>query len=58
MHLSHFSAMLFCAAAISIAFAWLSRRTRKERILCALRYFLYFVVVSLALAWLMFPFSR
>lgn len=58
MHLNHLSAMLLCAAVISIAFAWLSRPTRKERILCVLRYFLYFVVLALALAWLMFPFSR
>ena len=58
MRLGHFSAMLLCAAVISIAFAWLSRPTRKERLFCVLRYFLYFVVISLALAWLMFPFSR
>ena len=58
MHLSHFSAMLLCAAVISIAFAWLSRPTFKQRILYALRYFLYLVIVSLALAWLMFPFSH
>jgi hypothetical protein len=50
--------MLLCAALISIAFAWLSRPTGKERLLCALRYFIYFVLVSLVLAWLMFPFSR
>lgn len=58
MQLGHFSAMLLCAAAISTSFAWLSRPTRKQRILFALRYFLYFLIVSLALAWLMFPFSR
>jgi hypothetical protein len=58
VQLSHFSAMLLCAALISISFSWLSRPTRKERLLCALRYFLYFVIVSLALAWLMYPFSR
>ncbi|HEV2490791.1 MAG TPA: hypothetical protein VGT03_13380 [Candidatus Acidoferrales bacterium] len=58
MHLSHLSALLVCAALISISFAWLSRPTRKERITCAIRYFLYFIVVTLALAWLMYPFSR
>ena len=58
MRLGHFPALLLCAALISVAFSWLSRPTRKERIAWALRYFLYFVLVSLALAWLMFPFSR
>jgi hypothetical protein len=58
VHLGHFAAMLLCAAFISVAFAWLSRPSRKERIFCAIRYFLYFVVVTLALAWLMYPFSR
>jgi hypothetical protein len=58
MRLGQFPALLLCAALISVAFAWLSRPTLKERVLCALRYFLYFVLVSLALAWLMYPFSR
>lgn len=58
MHMGHLSAMLLCAAFISISFAWLSRPSRKERIICAIRYFIYFIVVTLALAWLMYPFSR
>jgi hypothetical protein len=50
--------MLLCAAFLSVSFAWLSRPARKERITCAIRYFLYFIVVTLALACLMYPFSR
>ncbi|MHB8540157.1 MAG: hypothetical protein ACYDCD_04330 [Candidatus Acidiferrales bacterium] len=58
MHLGHFSAMLLCAVLISVALASLGKPTMKERFTCALRYFALFVVVSVALAWLMYPFSH
>lgn len=58
MQISHFSAMLLCAALVSVAFAWLSRPTAKERIRCAIRYFVLFVAISVALGWLMYPFSH
>ena len=58
MHLSHFSTMLLCALLISVALASLAKPTTKERLTCAIRYFALFVVISLALAWLMYPFSH
>jgi hypothetical protein len=56
--LGHFTSLLLTALLISVIFAWLTRTTTKERIACALRFFLYFVVISVALGWLMFPFTR
>ena len=50
--------MVLCAALISVTLAWLSRPTTKTRLLCALRYFALFVVISVALGWLMYPFSH
>ena len=58
MHLSHFSTLLLGAALISVALASLAKPTAKERFTCAIRYFALFVVISLALAWLMYPFSH
>lgn len=58
MHLEHFPVMLLCALLISVALASLSKATTKERLTCAIRYFALFVVLSVALAWLMYPFSH
>ncbi|MHB8754687.1 MAG: hypothetical protein ACYC92_06985 [Candidatus Acidiferrales bacterium] len=58
MHLAHFAALLLCAALISVALASLAKPTTKERVTCAIRYFALFVVISVALAWLMYPFSH
>ena len=58
MHLGHFSTMLLCALLISVALASLAKPTIKERVTCAIRYSALFVVISVALAWLMYPFSH
>lgn len=50
--------MLLFAALISIAVASLARRTTKRRIQYALWTFFMFMVVSIAVAWLLYPFSR
>jgi len=50
--------MLLCAVLISVALASLAKPTTKERVTCAIRYFALFVVISVALAWLMYPFSH
>lgn len=55
---SNFSLLLLCALLISIVFACVFHPTAKQRVLAALRYFLILVVFSLALAWLMYPFSH
>jgi hypothetical protein len=57
-HLHHFSAMLLFAALISVAVASVARHTTKRRIRYALWTFMLFVVVSIGLAWLLYPFSR
>ena len=57
-HLHHFSAMLLFAALISIAVGSLARRTTKRRVQYAVWTFVLFVLVSVAVAWLLYPFSR
>ena len=56
--LHHFSAMLVFAAFLSLAIGSVARRTTKRRIQYALWTFLLFTVVSIGLAWLLYPFSR
>ena len=56
--LSHFSALLIFAGFVSLAIGFLARRTAARRIQHALWSFALFVVVSIAIAWLMYPFTR
>jgi len=56
--LSHFPAMLLFALIISVAFAFLTKNTTRERVKYAGWAFLTFVLVALAIGWLMFPFPR
>jgi len=58
VHLSHFGALLVFAALVSLAIGVLARRTATRRLRYALWSFACFVVVSVAIAWLMYPFSR
>ncbi|HKF53384.1 MAG TPA: hypothetical protein VKB26_13795 [Candidatus Acidoferrales bacterium] len=55
---SNFSLLALSALLISIVFACVFHPTAKERVLAAVRYFLVLVIFSIALAWLMYPFSR
>jgi hypothetical protein len=50
--------MLLCAGLISVAFASLSRLTARKMVSRALLYFVLFVVISVAIGWLMYPFSH
>jgi hypothetical protein len=50
--------MLLFALLISVALAALLRATTAERLRYASRSFALFVVVGLAIAWLLYPFSR
>lgn len=58
MHITHFLAMLLFALLISVSFAFLTKRTFRERAVYALWVFLAFVLVAVAIGWLMFPFPR
>jgi hypothetical protein len=55
---SHFPALLLCAILISVVFACVFHATVKERIVATIRYFVILVVVSVAIGWLMLPFSH
>lgn len=56
--LNHFQAMLVFALAVSVAFAFLSKRTSAERVRYTLFAFLAFMLVAIAIGWLMYPFSH
>ena len=58
MTLTHFPAMLLFAAVISVAFAFLTRRTLSERLRYTVWSFSLFLFVALAAAWLMYFFFR
>ncbi len=58
MNLSHFQAMLLFAFVISLAFAFLTKRKLSERFRYALWAFLAFLIVAVAIGWVMYPFSR
>jgi uncharacterized membrane protein YcaP (DUF421 family) len=57
-HVSHFEALGIFAALVSIAIGSLARRTAARRIRYALWSFALFLLISIAIAWLMYPFSR
>ena len=56
--LGHFGTLLLCALLISVVFSCVFHSTAKARILAALRYFLLLIIFTLALGWLMLPFSH
>ena len=58
LHLSHFQSLLVFAVIISLAFGTLGRRNPLERLKYAAWSFGMFVLVAIALGWLMYPFSR
>jgi hypothetical protein len=56
--LSHFWAMILFALFVSMALGCLTRRTTLERIKYAALSFLFFLLIGIGAAWLMYPFSR
>jgi hypothetical protein len=58
IHLNHFSAMVAFALCVSVAFACLGRQTLARRIKYALWSLALFLMISVGIAWLMYPFSR
>ncbi|HET6143744.1 MAG TPA: hypothetical protein VG272_06320 [Candidatus Acidoferrales bacterium] len=57
-NLTHFGALVFFAAIVSVTFAFLSKRTNVERLKYSLLAFLAFLVVAIGIGWLMYPFSQ
>jgi uncharacterized membrane protein len=55
---THFDALVFFAAVVSVTFAFLSKRTNVERLKYTLMAFLAFMLVAIGIGWLMFPFSQ
>jgi len=58
LHLSHLQALLLFALIVSLAFGTLGRRKPIERLKYAAWSFSMFLIVAIALGWLMYPFSR
>lgn len=58
MKFTHFDALLLFAVVISIAFAFLTKQTARDRLKYALWAFLAFVLIAVALGWIMYPFPR
>jgi bacteriorhodopsin len=58
VRISHFFAMSLFALLVSVALAGLTKRTAKERIKYAASCFLKFLIVAIAIGWLMYPFSH
>lgn len=56
--LGHFATLLLCALLISVVFGCVFHSTAKTRSLATIRYFLLLIIFTLALGWLMFPFSH
>lgn len=56
--LTHFEAMLIFAVLASAAIGMLARRTTSGRLRYALWSFALFILMSIGIAWLMYPFSR
>jgi heme A synthase len=57
-NLTHFGALVFFAAVVSVTFAFLSKRSNVERLKYSLLAFLAFLVVAVGIGWLMYPFSQ
>jgi hypothetical protein len=58
LRLSHLGAMLLFALLVSLALACLTQRTSSGGVRYALWSFALFVLVSVGVAWLMYPISR
>jgi len=56
--LTHFQAMTLFALIISLAFGTLGRRRPKERLKYAAWSFALFLLIGVAIGWLMYPFSK
>jgi hypothetical protein len=58
VRVNHFGALLIFALLVSVAIGFLARLTTRGRLRYALWSFAMFVIVSICIAWLMYPISR
>ena len=58
LQFSHFGSMVAFALLVSIALGCFAQRTAQGRVRYAAWSFVLFVGVALAIAWLMYPFSK
>jgi hypothetical protein len=58
MTLSHFQTLMLFALAVSVAFAFLSKRRLGEQMRYTVWAFMGFLAVAIGIGWLMYPFSR
>jgi hypothetical protein len=56
--LTHFQALLLFALVVSLAFAFLSRRTLRDRLRYTLWSLIVFLAAAIGIGWLMFFFQR
>ena len=57
-HLNHFWSMVLFALFVSAAAGCLTQRTARDRVRYAAWSFGLFLAIAVAIAWLMYPFSR
>ena len=57
IQLTHIQAMVLFALVISIAFAFLTKHTWRERLKYAAWAFLLFIVIAMAIGWLLYLFA-
>ncbi|HEV2388120.1 MAG TPA: hypothetical protein VGS20_12790 [Candidatus Acidoferrales bacterium] len=58
MGINHFADMSWFALIVSVALAVLSRHSLAERLKYAALTFVAFILIAIAVGWLMFPFSH
>lgn len=58
MTISHFADMSWFAVIVSVALSVLSRQGLVQRVKYAVLTFIAFILISIAIGWLMFPFSH
>lgn len=58
LQLTHFQAMLLFALVVSLAFAFLSRRTMRDRLRYTLWSVFVFLIAAIGIGWLMFLFQK
>jgi hypothetical protein len=58
MQISHFNALLIISFCVAIVFALTTKESLRERLTYGLLVFLSFVIVALALGWIMYPFPH
>jgi hypothetical protein len=56
VRLSHFEALTIFAALVSVVFAITTKRTPREQFQYGVFVFFAFIVVAVAVGWIMFPF--